>query len=316
MQKLWIINHAIASITKGIVTIQIAAPKRSALREEAFCVADKNWLANQLAKIKRAREERLTTEIPLTKDGSFIRLGGGFLHVQGNAIVVPQRDSMTNLRPLVLCECGGVFEAPRYDYLETMLTESAEIVRIGPDGILYIPQLDDEASRYNKAIEEETISAAKLAGIPFSRTEAISVEIVEPLNSVTVRFADSMPFKVALSSEVDTSSLESVGILRYPDLSNVRFQDTECFTKDQKCFRYLARKTHVIDYQKGVDMIWQNGALIRTRTLTEELAEFDLERTNGRYTNEKLEEVIKNLPFSAPALQVFRNQPKRIEETL
>jgi hypothetical protein len=313
MQKLWIINHAIASITKGIVTIQIEAPKRSAPREEAFGVADKNWLANQLAKIKRAREERLTTEIPLTKEGSFIRLGGGFLHVQGNAIVVPQRDTMTKLRPLVLCECGGVFDTPRYDYLEMMLTESEEIVRLGPDGILYIPQLDGEASRYNKAIEKATISVAKLAGIPFSRTEAISVEILAPLNSVTVRFADSMPFKVSLSSEVDTSSLESVGILRYPALPNVRFQDTECFTKDQKHFRYLARKTHVIDYQTGIDTVWQNGELIRKQVLTKELAEFDLKKTKGRYTNEKLEEVIKNLPFSAPTLQVFHKQPKRIE---
>ena len=304
-QKLWIIDHAIASIIKGDTTIQIAFQTRTCSRDEAFCVADKNWLANQLTEIKRAREKRLTVKIPLTKEGSALRLGGGFLQVQGDTIVVPQRNPMAQLRPLVLCECGGVFDNLTSDYFEMMLTESAEIIRLGSDGTLYIPQLDGEASQYNKAIEEETISAAELAGIPFSQTKEILVEIVTPLNSVTVQFADSMPFKVVLSAEVDTSSLESVGIIRYPDLPDVRCQDTECFTTDGKHFRYLARKTHVIDYQKGIDTIWQNGAVIRTRALTEELAEIDLKKTNGRYTNEKLEEAIKNLPFSAPALQVF-----------
>lgn len=311
---LWIIDHAIASIDKDNATIQIASPNRSAPREEAFNVADKSWLRSQLAEVERARERGVTTEIPLTKEGSAIRLGGGFLHIQGDTIVVPQRHSTARLRPSVLCECGGVFDEPWHDYLEMMLIESAEIVRLGPDGTLYIPQLEGPASRYNKAIEQETVSAARLANIVFSRIEAIPVKMVTPLDTITIQFANSMPFKAILLSESDTSSLESVGILYYPDLPNVRFQDTECIiTEEQERARYLARRTHVIGYKTGIDTVWQNGEVIRRRALAEEIAEIDLKKTMGRYTNEKLEEAIKNLPFPAPALEFFRNQPNRMQ---
>lgn len=311
---LWIIEHAIASIDKDNVTIEIAPPNRSAPREEAFNVADKSWLRSQLAEVERARERGVTTEIPLTKEGSAIRLGGGFLHIQGDTIVVPQRHSTARLRPSVLCECGGVFDEPWHDYLEMMLIESAEIVRLGTDGTLYIPQLEGQASRYNKAIEQETISAARLANILFSRIEAIPVEMVTPLDSITIQFANSMPFKAILLSESDTSSLESVGILYYPDLPNVRFQDTECIiTKEQEAARYLARRTHVIGYNTGIDTVWQNGEVVRRRALAQEIAEIDLKKTMGRYTNEKLEEAIKNLPFPAPALVPFLNQPNQMQ---
>jgi hypothetical protein len=316
MQKLWIIHNAIARIEKGTVTIQIDAPRHSLPRVEAFNVADKTWLANQFAKIQEAVRDQLTKVIPLTKEDSRIRLGGGFLHVQGNTIVIPQRDARASLRPLVFCECGGVFEESfegedwRRDYLATMLTESAEIVRLGPDDTLYIPKLDGEASQYNKAIEEETISAAEQAGIPFSRTKAITIEMIVPRNPVTIQFADKMPFQVVFTMEVDTSSLEAVGILRYPDLPNVRFQDTECFARNPGDSGYLARQTHVIDVESGWDIVYQKGAVLRQAPLADELARIDRQKTQGRYTNEKLEEVIKNLPFPAPALRKFCHQPK------
>jgi hypothetical protein len=307
MANLWIIDDAKVKITPGQVLLQIKAPTRSLPRDEAFNVADKEWLKAQMEIIEQTRKKGETAEIPLTKAGSSLRLGGGFLHVQGNAIVVPRRDAKVRLRPLVFCECGGMFEDSGDDYVEHLLTESVEIARFSDDGILYVPQLSGEAARYNSVIEKEMVQVARLSKIPFSTTEYVSVDIVPPTNSVRLCYGDVMPLSVALTAEIDTSLLVCVGILKYPDMPHIRFQDTEGYMKDGQ-YNCINREIHVIDYQTGKDNVWQGSKVIRTSSLEEELSKIDLEKSGGLYSNEAVQEVVKGFPFAAPALQLFLSQ--------
>jgi hypothetical protein len=307
----WIVDNVDVYADGGIVTIRIDAPNVGMSRKEAGNVADKNWYRRQLDAISVSKEREYTVTIPLTRKDSRLRLGGGFVHIQADSIVIPQRDATAPTRPLVFTECSGVFDIDRRDYLEAMLIESAEIVRFSEDGVLYIPRLSGEMARYNQAIEEETVAAARLARIPFASTMPIGVEVVALINYATLHFASVTPIKLGFAAEIDTSSLEFIGLLRYPDLPNVRFQDTEGFFKSDGQFQYLQRETHVINYKTGEDSVWQNGKITRNSTVETEIDKIDLGKSGGIFATEKLQTAIRGLPFDAPGLKLFLEEVRR-----
>lgn len=303
LRRLWIIDSAVAEVNNGVTTLRIDKPVRSLPSEAAYNVAtDKVWFSNQMAAIRQAVRDGENVTIPLTKNGFALRLGGGFLHIQGRKMIMPRRDADAPTRPLVLCECGGLFEENRSDFLESALAESAEVIRLGIDDTLYIPSFSGTMASYNQPVRLETIEAARSAGIYFSKIAYISVDILPPRYGTILRFADSIPIHLVMTHEIDTSSLEFVGLMRYDDLAVARFQDTEGYVDVRGQFNYLGRETHVVNYLTGQDTVWQKGMIIRSGSLTDELRRFDLTVTKGMYTNEKVEEAIKRLPFNAPAL--------------
>lgn len=241
-QCLWIVDQAVAIVENGRVTLQIDLPTRYLPRSKAFHVADKIWFANQMRELEIARQQRVTKEIPLTdrRRRSSLRLGGGFMITQGKRLVMARRH-MDAPRPGQFCECGGVFEAmvPSSqddqadvinDYIAALLKESQEIAIIRGD-TLYIPQLSPspleqigfqppgKLDAYNKIIENELKMEAEKAHVPFNsdKVRYFWMKLLDYDQSVRLQFAYSPELSVEITAEIDTSSLECVGVLSLPE---------------------------------------------------------------------------------------------------
>jgi hypothetical protein len=257
--RYWIVDQVVAYVEDGIVTLQIDKPTRhlpweklisqkwpgeTEEREEmvgmAIKAADPLWYAGQSRKLEVARETRQTTEIPLTdrRRRSSLRMGGGFMIVQGTKLVVPRRDIDAPTRPGQYCECAGVFEVLpsdsvndpedlRNDYVASLLRETAEIALVR-GGTLFVPQLAlswEERTLYqppiplnfyNAILEEEALGTAQSANIPFEKIVRMWVKILDYEEVVRLQFAYSPQVSIEIAAETDTSSLECVGVISYP----------------------------------------------------------------------------------------------------
>lgn len=241
-QRLWVIDDAVAIIDNGRVTLQIDKPTRHLPRKEAFHVADKVWFAEQMRQLEVARKRGETKEIQLTdrRRRSSLRMGGGFMITQGTKLVVVRRH-LDAPRPGQLCECGGVFEFiqqdfeddpedVRNDYVASLLKESQEIVLIQGD-VLYIPQLAPSPLQqigfeppgtldaYNRIIEEEMKNEVTKAHIPVDINKArhFWIKMLDYERAVRLEYAYSPALSVEVTAEIDSSSLECVGVLSFPE---------------------------------------------------------------------------------------------------
>lgn len=240
-QRLWIVDDAIAYVDNGAVTLQIDKPTRHLPRRMAFEVADRIWFAGQMRELEIARKRGETKEIPLTdrRRRSSLRLGGGFMITQGTKLVVVRR-TLDAPRPGQFCECGGVFEFTpqdpkdpedvRNDYIASLLRESQEIVLIQGSS-LYIPQLAPSPfgqigfqppgtlDSYNCIIEDEVEEQIKGAHIPVTleNIKRFWIKILDYEQSVRLQFGYSPEVSVEITAEIDTSSLECVGVLSFPE---------------------------------------------------------------------------------------------------
>ena len=183
--EFWIADDVIAHVENGEVSISIKRPIRSLPEKKAQEVADKIWFEAQLRKLELARKRKETIDIPLTDSfrRSSLRLGGGFLIVQGKRIILIRRSKDAPRRACLLCECGGVYEVvdtdpyhPSNDFIASLLKESAEVALIRGD-MVYVPEfaigktsLDFQppglqVSEYDEIVFEELkneINSAKL----------------------------------------------------------------------------------------------------------------------------------------------------------
>jgi hypothetical protein len=300
--RFWIIDEAVAEVAAGKITFHIAPPSRSLPPEEAVRAADREWYRGQIAKLIEARESGHTARIPLTRAGSSLRLGGGFLQTEGDFIVVSRRSADAHARPLVLAEAGGVFDTEWAELQEMFFAESAEIIRLDEKAMVCLPRLEGRLARYNATIEKETLRISDRAlELRHAGVRGLAVEVVPPRNSALVRFGDLPPLEMAFAAEADSSSLELIGIMRYPDCGNLRYFDGECDFKGDRLIP-LHREIHRINRFTGEDVVWQNGAILRRSRLEEEMKRIDLAKSGNRYVTEKLREIFRLLPFEAPAL--------------
>lgn len=241
-QRLWIVDDAIAYVEDGRVTLQVSKPTRHLPRAQAYHVADKIWFAGQMGQLDLARRRGDTKEIPLTdrRRRSSLRLGGGFMITQGHKLVVVRRQ-LDAPRPGQLCECGGVYEFMghdfendptdvRNDFVASLLKESQEIALVRGD-TLYVPQLAPSPGEqlgfqppgalhaYNAIMEEELKHEAQKACLPInpSKVRKFWMKLLEYDQAITLEFAYSPPLSVEVTAELDTSSLECVGVLSYPE---------------------------------------------------------------------------------------------------
>jgi len=332
MPEQWIADNVVADINNGVVTIRIELPRTTMPGKKAEDVAEEIWYQERLDAISLAQKKNETKSVCLTRKGSRtlkrsrLRLGGGFVQIQGDNIVIPRRDSKAPRRPCAFTECSGIFEDTNNDYIKTMLLESVEVVRF-KDGVLYIPELPGELGKqYNDDIADETVKAVKAVNddlghvaIPLT-TKKVCVEIVKPKTYTLLQFDNKDKIPIVHTAEVDTSSLECVGFLHYIDLpQDVCFQDTECSSKDE----YLRRETHVINYKTGDDTVWKEGSS-RSSTLEKEFEQIEkewvnepVEESDRLYATEKLRAAIEEWPSSlgeANGLQLFLNPPSAYGE--
>jgi hypothetical protein len=267
-KQYWIVDEAVAYVDSGIVTLQIDTPRRKLPMQMAQYVADPIWFGGQMRELEVARQRGETKVIPLTdrRRRSSLRLGGGFMITQGNALVVVRRGQDAPRRPGQLCECGGVFEVAEVpssgnpgpepdrdsvgdDYVAALLKECAEIaIVIG--GTLCIPQLppsppfyvskrsnspaDDRDLQppqnagfqppckldfYNRAIEQELLTEAERARIPYvqGRIAKFWMKALDYERAVKLQFGYSPELSVEITAEIDTSSLECIGVLSFPN---------------------------------------------------------------------------------------------------
>lgn len=145
--EFWIADDVVAHVDNGEVTISIQRPTHSLPKSKAEKVADAIWLEGQLHKLEIARKQRDTVNIPLTDRlrRSSLRLGGGFLIVQGKRIILIRRSNDAPRRACELCECGGVYEVveedpydPSNDFIASLLKECAELALIQEKRV-YVP---------------------------------------------------------------------------------------------------------------------------------------------------------------------------------
>lgn len=289
-QRLWVIDHAVAFVEDGQVTLQIDKPARHLPRREAFDVADKIWFAGQMRELEIARQRGETKEIPLTdrRRRSSVRMGGGFMITQGTKLVVVRRQ-LDAPRPGQLCECGGLFqytppdplgdpEDVRNDYVASLLKESQEIVLVRGE-TLHVPQLAPWPSEeigfeppgtlhaYNAIIEDELKRESGKADIPVKtgKIKRFWMKMLDYEKAVRLEFSYSPPLSVDVTAEIDTSSLECVGVLSLPedvDSAVVAFLDE----------RHLALKKKVKSEQD----------LAAKATLAQELAQVGAELSEAR----------------------------------
>jgi hypothetical protein len=348
--RLWIVDKAIAYIENGAVTLQIDKPTRHMPPAKASHVADKIWFAGQMRELEIARQRCETKEIPLTdrRRRSSIRLGGGFMITQGKRLVVPQRTSDAPRRPGVFCECGGIFEYieddppdVQDDYIASLLKESQEIA-ILRNGLSYVPQLAPAPSveigfqppgtlnDYNVIIEKEVKKEAEKASISFvpSSVKKFWIKILEYDKAVKLQFGYSPQLSVEITAEPDTSSLECVGVLSFPENidravhafeeaegrawdveidEEFEYWDTEVINDNDGKPSPLNRDIHLIDFETGEDTVWfkpkqRRERIHRSSNIWKELSAIKLGKSEGRFASEKLEKALK-MHCPVPRLQ-------------
>jgi hypothetical protein len=238
----WVADDVVAYIENGSVTISIQRSLRMLPKEKAYKVADPIWYEAQLRKVELARKRGETAVIPLTDRlrRSSVRLGGGFLIVQGKRIILFRRTIDAPRRASEFCECGGVFEVgtttdpfdTTNDLIASLLKESPELALVREER-LYVPQLamgetsigfqpsDIHVSEYDEIMREELEREVKESKLPISkgpiRPTRFFITMLNYERSAKLQFAYSPPVSVDFTAEIDSSSLEFVGVLNYPD---------------------------------------------------------------------------------------------------
>lgn len=254
---LWVADDVVAYVENGNVTISIQRPLRTLPKAKAYKVADPIWFEAQLRKLDLARRRGETAEIPLTDRlrRSCVRLGGGFLIVQGKRIILFRRTIDAPRRASEFCECGGIFEVgtttdpfeTTNDLIASLLKESPELALIRGER-LYVPQLatgetsigfqppDIHVSEYDKIMLEELEQEAKGSRIPITngpiRPTRFYVTMLNYERSAKLQFAYSPAVSVDFTAEIDSSSLEFVGVLNFPDdldLAAIAFLENKIF---------------------------------------------------------------------------------------
>jgi hypothetical protein len=254
--NLWIADDVVAYVENGAVTLQIDQPVRALPALPARDVADKVWFASQMRALEVARRKGETCTIPLTdrRRRSSLRLGGGFMVTQGTKLVIARRTAFAPRRPGLFCEFGGIFEvveptdpyALENNLIVSLLKESQEIALVCGNR-LFVPKLaallglpnpkepaigfqppgepppdrpkEDPLSRYNDIVQKELDGECERARIPgCSKLERLrfNVKILNYENSIKLQYAYAPEISVEITAEVDTSSLEFVGVLGYP----------------------------------------------------------------------------------------------------
>ncbi len=265
MANLWVADDIIAFVENGNVTISIQRPLRTLSQNKAYKVADPVWYEAQLRKLDLARRRGDTVEIPLTDHlrRSSVRLGGGFLIVQGKRIVLFRRTIDAPRRASEFCECGGIFEVGTTadpfditnDFIASLLKETPELAVIRGER-LYVPQLatgkvsigfqppDIDFDDYHQIISRELKEEIEKSKLPITnvpiRLTPFYVKILDYERSAKLQFGYSPPISVEFTAETDTSSLEFVGILSFPDdldLAAVAFLENQIYK-----FKELQRK--------------------------------------------------------------------------
>lgn len=312
-EELWILEQIKASVRDGVAYLDIAVPEISSPKDKAIKVANPSWLREQLGILTDATRMGVTLDrsIPLTRMGwSLLRMGGGFLQVQGNNIVVIKRDLEAPFRPGVFCEAGGLFEAPDKDLIKRLLLETNEILRVEVNSNfrLWIPQFEepDPLSIYNEAIRTEHARTAQKLNLHTDCTRSCNAVIIEPKDCVWVKFGNAPVIPMLMIPEFDTSSLELIGIIKCDDISVTNYYDGEHFEKNCQTV-VLDREIHVINFLNGSDAVWQSGK-VRHSAIEEEVRAIDRSKTKGLVATEKLQAAIRGLPFEAPGLVPLLDQ--------
>ena len=252
---LWVADDIIAYVENGRVAISIQRPLRTLPKEKAYKVADPIWYEAQLRKLELARRRGDTAEIQLTDRirRSSVRLGGGFLIVQGKRVVLFRRTIDAPRRASEFCECGGVFEVGATtdpfditnDFIASLLKESPELALVRGER-LYVPQLatgelsigfqpsDINFDDYHQIMLEELESEIKESKLPITkgplRPTPFYVKILNYERSAKLQFAYSPAISVEFTAEIDSSSLEFVGVLSFPedlDLAAMAFLENQ-----------------------------------------------------------------------------------------
>ena len=238
---LWIADDVLAYVENGKATISVGRASRALPKAKAYRVADQIWYAGQLQRLELAIRRGKTAEIPLTdrRRRSSLRLGGGFLMVQGTRIILFRRTMDAPRSPSQLCECGGIYEVSdkpdpldiSNDLIASLLKECAELALVRGDR-LYVPRLatgpafphfeppDVTFSDYDNVLKEELLEESLRANLPVCARlieTPFYASILNYEHSAALQFANSPAISVVFTAELDRCSLEFAGVLSLPE---------------------------------------------------------------------------------------------------
>lgn len=207
-----------------------------------------------------------------------VRLGGGFVQIECNKVIFVKRDQSAPRLRLTFDIPAGMFDEQWETPLQMMVAESAEVLRLGEDNILYYVSFGE----YDKALLNELEKIANAL-----RKEMINVKDFIPLPSRTIRVNSSVEFvdylgeqikDVNLAFEYEDSSIEVVGFVDVLGSLDYAFGDGELGPNDN----LLNREVHVVDLMTTIDRVWRlfkferedlfSSELVRSEGVTSKVA--------------------------------------------
>ena len=265
-------------------------------RRLAYEIADREWYGEQLATLHNASATKQTDTIPLTCKTSKVRLGGGFVIMTPTALLVPQRSRSAPTMPLAFAEASGVFDTHWKSPYEMLSGESVEVLIVDGHDILCIPCFPPPLDRCNDLVQREAQCLAEAAlERDVHDAREVEVEYVCLRNSITLKYGDLPPIDVAMSAEIETSSLELIGAMAYPKIEACRYFDGELYeVNDTRMPAH--REIHEIGLDADYDRVWKKGSLVRRSTLDLELGAVGHQLIGQSPVTTKLQEVLRGLP--------------------
>lgn len=317
MSDVWILEEVTAVVSGKKTKINISKPRKRLPRKEANEVADKDWLKGQVGALKQARAKGRNVSIPLTKSGSCLRAGGGFVQLEESRLILIQRDFDAPSRPGVFCRQAGVFDNEEGELFLTFMTETDEVIRIFRSPSTYrqqllipsLPSLPREQSSNSKMVfpqaelEIAHFKAVESLGLSVDSCRRIDAYLMPTRNLAAIYIEGlQLPFfRMNFCFEIDTSSIEFTRIMGVKPVSFIRYYDGESIVMNDKKTP-LNREIHRIDIHTGEDEVWQSGKIIRITDIEEEVAKIDLNKTGGMVATEKVKEAIRSLPVKTEGL--------------
>jgi len=268
-ERIYVFDDVVLEIDENRqAKLVIGPPYKAIPRKDAKRVAKKAWLRDQVRKALTSLHSKKPCEIRLAKSDSLLRIGGGFVQIENGKLLLVRRSPDAPSMPNALDICAGVFDEKWKNPLEMMIAESVEILRFIPDRdiiIFLIPSgLGDVLSR--DAIEKEYYKAT-LAVFGDKKAREISFQevnpiIIEPEQPIKVVYSDKELIDVMITFEIETSSIELIGIVEVPHRRNVTYSDGEYIEKNGLLLP-LNREIHVINMGNLQDTIWRRFNVIR-----------------------------------------------------
>lgn len=266
--KIHVLCNVLAEIRSGKVRLWIEEPVSLETKDVFRKKIKVHEFRRRVAQLKSFLNHGEDGNVILADEECPVRLGGGFVQIEREKIILVKRDENAPRLRLTFDIPAGMFDEQWESPFEMMVAESAEILRLGSDYSLYYVSFNayDEAllgelERIVNALRKEMINVESLISLP-SRTIKIDSD-VEFIDYLGERIEN-----INLAFEYEDSSIEIIGFVDVLGSLEYAFGDGELGPNDS----LLSREVHVVDMATTTDCVWRLFRFEREDLFSEELA--------------------------------------------